>query len=125
MWRHTESVDYAIKILICLAKRGGILSSALLSSHIGTSPRYTLHICSKLKDAGLITVMHGTNGGFMLKKAPEDISLLEVTLAAGQNIEFRFVERTSHIFTKLYEFHEKQVSALLSKFGGTTIADLL
>ena len=101
------------------------MSSALLSSHVGTSSRYTLHICSKLKDAGLITVIHGTNGGFMLKKAPEDISLLEVALAAGQNIEFHFAECTSHAFTKLYDFHEQQVSALLSKFERTTIADLL
>lgn len=54
MWRHTASVDYAIKILICLANEKRALSSSLLANHVETSPRYVLYICKKLKDAGIV-----------------------------------------------------------------------
>ena len=47
-----RSMDYAIRMLICLAKASGAVSSSQLARTIGVSPRYLLQIGARLRDAG-------------------------------------------------------------------------
>ena len=42
--RLNRSTDYAIRILIYLAKEASVVSSAKLSGKVGMSPRYLLQI---------------------------------------------------------------------------------
>ena len=42
--RLNRSTDYAIRMLICLAKASGAVSSSQLARTIGVSPRYLLQI---------------------------------------------------------------------------------
>ena len=48
-----SSTDYAIRMLICLAKASGAVSSSQLARTIGVSPRYLLQIGARLRDAVL------------------------------------------------------------------------
>ena len=73
-----RSTDYAIRILVYLAKMNTRVSSSKLAAAIGVSPRYLLQISVKLRAAGFIQAAHGPSGGFELMKAPEEISLYDV-----------------------------------------------
>ena len=66
--RLNRSTDYAIRILIYLAKEASVVSSAKLSGKVGMSPRYLLQIGAKLRNAELITTTYGSSGGFSIKR---------------------------------------------------------
>ena len=73
-----RSTDYAIQMLVYLAKAGKIVSSSKLAAAIDVSHRYLLQISAKLRAAGFIRAAHGPSGGLTLDKAPEEISLYDV-----------------------------------------------
>ena len=75
-----RSTDYAIQMLVYLAKAGKIVSSSKLAAAIDVSHRYLLQISAKLRAAGFIRAAHGPSGGLTLDKAPEEISLYDVIL---------------------------------------------
>ena len=76
-----RSTDYAIQMLLYLAKAGKTVSSSKLAAAIGVSHRYLLQISAKLRAAGFIRAAHGPSGGLNLAKNPEDISLYDVILS--------------------------------------------
>ena len=76
-----RSTDYAIQMLVHLAKAGKIVSSSKLATSIGVSHRYLLQISAKLREAGFIRAAHGPSGGLKLDKAPEEISLYDIILS--------------------------------------------
>ena len=76
-----RSTDYAIQMLVHLAKAGKIVSSSKLAASIGVSHRYLLQISAKLREAGFIRAAHGPSGGLKLDKAPEEISLYDIILS--------------------------------------------
>ena len=73
-----QSTDYAIRLILYLAKAAHTVPSSKLSKAIGVSSRYLLQIGARLRDAGFITVSHGPKGGYTLSKGPEEITLLEI-----------------------------------------------
>ena len=75
-----RSTDYAIQMLLYLAKAGKTVSSSKLAAAIGVSHRYLLQISAKLRAAGFIRAAHGPSGGLKLVKAPEEISIYDVIL---------------------------------------------
>jgi len=74
------STDYAIRIILYLAKNEQVVSSSKLSKVIRVSPRYLLHIGSKLRDAGLINATNGPTGGYSLIKPAGQISLYDIII---------------------------------------------
>ena len=75
-----RSTDYAIQMLLYLAKAGKTVSSSKLAAAIDVSHRYLLQISAKLRSAEFIRAAHGPSGGLALDKAPEEISLYDVIL---------------------------------------------
>ena len=75
-----RSTDYAIQMLVYLAKARKTVSSSKLAAAMGVSHRYLLQISAKLRAAGFIRAAHGPSGGLALDKAPEEISLYDVIL---------------------------------------------
>jgi Rrf2 family protein len=76
-----RSTDYAIQMLVYLAKNGQTLSSTKLAASLGISHRYLLQISSKLRAAGFILAVHGPSGGLKIFKNPDEISLYDVILS--------------------------------------------
>ena len=76
-----RSTDYAIQMLVYLAKARKTVSSSKLAAAIGVSHRYLLQISAKLRAAGFIRAAHGPSGGLNLDKAPEKISLYDIILS--------------------------------------------
>ena len=75
-----RSTDYAIQMLLYLAKAGKTVSSSKLAAAIGVSHRYLLQISAKLRAAGFIRAAHGPSGGLGLTKHPDEISLYDVII---------------------------------------------
>ena len=58
-----RSTDYAIQILLNLAKAGQTVSSSKLAAAIGVSHRYLLQLRPKLRADGLMRPASGPSGG--------------------------------------------------------------
>ena len=79
-----RSTDYALRMLICLSRASGAVSSSKLARAIGVSPRYLLQIGARLRDAGFVHVGHGPAGGYQLSRPPAKISLMDVIMAMNR-----------------------------------------
>ena len=80
------STDYAIRLVLCLAKESKTVSSSKLSAAIGVSSRYLLQISAKLRDADLIEVTYGGNGGFSLLLPATKITLYDIVIVMEGNV---------------------------------------
>ena len=76
-----RSTDYAIQMLVYLAKAGKIVSSSKLATATGVSHRYLLQISAKLRAAGFIRAVHGPSGGLKLVRNPDEINLYDIILS--------------------------------------------
>ena len=76
-----RSTDYAIQMLVYLAKTRKTVSSSKLAVAIGVSHRYLLQISAKLRATGFIRAAHGSSGGLVLIKHPDKISLYDVIIS--------------------------------------------
>jgi Rrf2 family protein len=126
MWLNA-STDYAIRMLICLSRASGAVSSSKLSRAIGVSPRYLLQIGARLRDAGFVHVGHGSAGGYQLSCPPSKISLMDVIKAMYRkgNVPVLPDKRRSkedfHILECTYRQLEKGIQRQLESI---TISDL-
>ena len=73
----TSTTDYAIRIVCYLAAQSQMISTSELSQELSVPYSYIPKITNKLKQAGIIKACEGPNGGYMLAKQPENISLME------------------------------------------------
>ena len=71
---------YAIRALLELARDFGQnpVNSAEIARKQGVSGRFIEIILNELKNAGFVESRRGSNGGYLLAKKPEDISVLEI-----------------------------------------------
>ena len=74
----TSTTDYAIRIVCYLAAQRQMISTSELSQELSVPSNYIPKITKKLKQAGIIKACEGTNGGYMLAKQSENISLMEI-----------------------------------------------
>ncbi|MFA6114724.1 MAG: Rrf2 family transcriptional regulator [Sphingomonas sp.] len=75
----TVSVEYGVHCLLWLAGSGDTpLSSRDLADLQGISHSFLAKIFSRLEKAGIVRASEGVRGGYLLARAPEDISVLAV-----------------------------------------------
>ena len=72
------TTDYAIRILLCLGNPGRTLSGPSIAETTRVPPNYLMKMSRKLRKAGLIDSMAGSQGGYYLRKPLNQITLLEV-----------------------------------------------
>ena len=126
MWLNA-STDYAIRMLICLSRASGGVSSSKLARAIGVSPRYLLQIGARLREAGFVRVGCGPAGGYQLSRPPSKISLMDVIMAMYRkgNVPVLPDKRRSkedfHILECTYRQLEKGIQRQLESI---TILDL-
>lgn len=122
------STDYAIRLILYLAKASKTISSSKLAAAIGVSPRYLLQISAKLRDAGFIEVTYGGNGGFSLLLPATKISLYDIVIVMeGSIINKSFPEgKVMREEFKILNTAYKYVSAvLIDVLKSITIESLL
>jgi Rrf2 family protein len=75
---------------LALAQRQGheVLTSDQVAASVNTNPVIIRRSLGDLRRAGLVDVRHGAGAGWSLARAPEEITLLEVYDAVGQEQPF-------------------------------------
>lgn len=81
------TTDYAIRVILYLSAKGGIVSSRELSEKNGIPEKYILKITKILANAGLITTHKGIRGGFSIMRPAQEISLLDVITTMENTIK--------------------------------------
>jgi Rrf2 family protein len=74
-------VEYGLHCLLYLVDSPAETSTRDLAELQGISAEYLAKIFTKLRRAGLVSGTEGTGGGFVLARAPEKISVLDVITA--------------------------------------------
>jgi len=74
------TTDYAVRIVLYLASKKDYANSYEISSEMGIPHSYILKITKVLKDAKIISEKRGINGGFILTKKPENISIMSILI---------------------------------------------
>ena len=83
------STDYAIRMVLFLAKNAKTVSSSKLSKELGVSSRYLLQIAAKLRNAGIVAVSYGPSGGYGLAQPTKDISIFDIIIVMEERIQFK------------------------------------
>ena len=77
----TRETDHAINCIQFLTKNWGDVSSVTeIASTTKISKSFIAKILQKLAKASLIESVQGKNGGFVMRKAPDEISLYDVVV---------------------------------------------
>ncbi|MFH1845935.1 MAG: Rrf2 family transcriptional regulator [Candidatus Omnitrophota bacterium] len=87
--RVTTKASYGVRALINLAviyRQKQPLSIKSISQKEEISGVYLEQIFNRLKNNGLVKSVRGIRGGYMLAKAPADISIYDVIIALDENI---------------------------------------
>ncbi|WP_168122331.1 Rrf2 family transcriptional regulator [Paenibacillus sp. HB172176] len=71
----------AVHSLVWLAKSGGLLSSAMIASQVQSHATFMRRVLQVLSVAGIVESRGGREGGYQLKKCPNEITLGEVYCA--------------------------------------------
>ncbi len=78
---YTDSGKYAIRALTCMAgqeDRQNPVSAADVAEAENIPPFYLAKVLQDLARADLLNSVRGRGGGFVLKRAPEDIKVLDI-----------------------------------------------
>ena len=78
---YTDSGKYAIRALTCMAAHGdreNPVSAADVAAAENIPPFYLAKVLQDLARADLLNSVRGRGGGFLLKRAPEDIKVLDI-----------------------------------------------
>lgn len=120
---------YGLRAMIDLAMNssGGCTSLAGISQRQDLSLNYLESIFSNLKRAELVVGIAGSQGGYMLAKPADKITLYEImtVLEGSMSVYDRFGEETKirdFLNRNVWDVIDKKVNEVLT---GTTLADVL
>ncbi|MDD2567129.1 MAG: Rrf2 family transcriptional regulator [Thiovulaceae bacterium] len=74
----TRASEYAIMSLIVLSKASAPMDSDTLSRELSISKSFLAKILQSLAKSEILNSFKGVNGGFVLAKKPNEITMLEV-----------------------------------------------
>jgi len=80
------TTDYAIRIVLYLAIKQRVVNSNEIANAMGIPPTYIMKITRTLKNAGILSERRGVGGGFVLSKAPEQLTLLDIVDALEKTV---------------------------------------
>ena len=102
-----RSFEQSMAIMIAIARQptNSPIPANVLASKLKLSPTYIQKLLRKLVLAGLIKATPGANGGFVMAKHPDQISIVDIMQA---------IDETKHTF------HTTGVLELANDSSGTT-----
>ena len=77
----TVKLDYACRALICLARRygrGEVIRLEEMAKEEDVPVSYLAQILGELRNGGLVSSRRGKQGGYLLARSPDSISLFDV-----------------------------------------------
>ena len=72
------SVEYGMRAVLYLAEKGSICSSREVADEMSIPRDYLIQLAQLLRNAGIVHVRPGKNGGYSLAKDASEISMLDI-----------------------------------------------
>ena len=131
--RITLESDYALRIISAIAFENSVMDAKTISEKTSVTQRFALKILHKLVKGGLLNSYKGVNGGYSLKKEPENITLKDVIelidgpiaivrcLDSGE-ISSLNTDKTACIYHHIFDSISLDVA---KKLNGITIYDVI
>ncbi|MFI5005417.1 MAG: RrF2 family transcriptional regulator [Solirubrobacterales bacterium] len=90
----STKAEYGVRVMVALARRAAerpdgeepVMPLAEIAEQDGLPLAYLEHLVARLRKAGLIDSRRGSRGGYMLARAPEEITMAEVVEALEGSI---------------------------------------
>jgi Rrf2 family protein len=90
----STKAEYGIRVMVALAQRAArsadgqepVVPLAEIAEHDGLPLAYLEHLVARLRKAGLVDSRRGSRGGYMLARAPAEITMAEVVEALEGSI---------------------------------------
>src|SRR5271167_4024900 len=84
----STKAEYGVRVMVELARRAGKDPIPLteIAEHDGLPLAYLEHLVARLRKAGLVDSRRGSRGGYMLARAPQEITMAEVVEALEGSI---------------------------------------
>ena len=91
----STKAEYGVRVMVALAQRAQaspdagrspVVPLAEIAEHDGLPLAYLEHLVARLRKAGLIESRRGSRGGYMLARAPQEITMAEVVEALEGSI---------------------------------------
>jgi Rrf2 family protein len=125
----TRTSEMAIQVLVALALRGvdGPLSPKALAAPLGVSPTYLAKVTGALGKAGILRAMRGAQGGVLLARKPEEVTLLAIVEACQGRVlaDYCEGEAEGHQVCAFHRAMAELHAAVVSTLDRWTLADLL
>ncbi|HMM10660.1 MAG TPA: Rrf2 family transcriptional regulator [Bacteroidales bacterium] len=93
----TEAASIALHGMIVVAKNEGVTNVLQIADITNSSKHHVAKIFQRLVKDGFLDSHRGPSGGFVLKKHPKDISLLEIYESIEGKIEVTSCPHDKHI----------------------------
>jgi len=126
------TTDYAIRTVLYLAIRNEIVTSKEIAESMGIPLYYLFKITAKLVKVGILQRFQGVNGGFMLQKTPEQITLYDIIEALESTTkinrcleEDKYCSRFATDNCPVRNFYVKTQNEIEDKLKSVTIEKLL
>jgi Rrf2 family protein len=126
----SQTAEYALRAIVCLANQGGVpRTTAFLSESTKAPAGYLAKVMKNLCRAGLVKSRRGLNGGFVLAKPADELTILAIVNAVDP-IQ-RYPEcplGIAHHGRRLCPLHSRLDHAaelVETGFAQTTVAELL
>ncbi|RUX04506.1 MULTISPECIES: Rrf2 family transcriptional regulator [unclassified Mesorhizobium] len=130
--KRNSRLSSTLHILVHMAEKPEqALTSEQLATFIHTNPVVVRRTIGGLRDAGIVTSSRGHGGGWLLGRAPENISLAEISVALGETLLPFSTEPESPgclveqaVIAVLDDFRVAAEKLLAEKLSRITLADL-
>ncbi|WP_353643165.1 Rrf2 family transcriptional regulator [Mesorhizobium sp. WSM2239] len=130
--KRNSKFSSALHMLVHMAEAGGrALTSEELSSFIHTNPVVVRRTIAGLREAGIVASSRGHGGGWQLGRAPDQISLAEISSALGETLLPFSTEPESPgclveqaVIAALEDFRAEAERLLAERLGRIMLADL-
>ena len=126
------STDYAVRIIIYLSEKQCRVSSKELSKKLVIPQNYIFKILNILQESNLVNSYSGSDGGFILKKEPKDITMFDIMQATETTTRINrclendeYCSRHATTNCKARCFYIKMQMYMDDTFKRMTIQDLL
>ncbi|RIK86036.1 MAG: transcriptional regulator [Planctomycetota bacterium] len=126
----SQTAEYALRAIVFLAGQEGMpCTTAFIAEATRTPAGYLAKVMQSLCRAGLIVSRRGLNGGFLLKKSPEELTILAIINAVDPIRRYPEcpIGIPSH-GRRLCPLHSRldEAAAMVEQaFGQTTVAEML
>jgi len=74
----TEAASIGLHSMVMIARADEMLNVGKISEFIGSSRHHVAKVMQRLSKEGLVSSNRGPSGGFVLKKEPQEIRLLDI-----------------------------------------------